>query len=79
MANTSLESILAALAPGDKLAALDILWRDLSAHPADLTSPSWHGDTLAARLATPSIHPRLSLDAAIDDVKDRLNARRTER
>jgi hypothetical protein len=70
--------MLAALAPGDKLAALDILWRDLSANPADLPSPPWHGDILDARLATPSSYPRLSLDAAIDDVKDRLNARRAE-
>ena len=74
----SLESMLAALSPGEKLAALDILWRDLSAHPADLASPDWHGDVLDARLAEPSAKPRLPLDAAIEDVKDRLNARRTQ-
>ena len=78
MSNTSLESILAALSPSDKLAALDMLWRDLSANPADLRSPEWHGDVLDARLATPSVNPRLPLDAAIEDVRDRLNARRTQ-
>jgi hypothetical protein len=77
MSNTSLESILGALSPGDKLAALDILWRELSSNPSDLPSPDWHGDVLEARLADPSAKPRLPLDAAIEDVKDRLNARRT--
>ena len=74
----SLESMLAALSPGEKLAAMDMLWRDLSAHPADLTSPDWHGAVLDTRLAKPSAKPRLPLDAAIEDVKDRLNARRTQ-
>jgi hypothetical protein len=74
----TLESKLAALSPGEKLAALDILWRDLSANPANLASPDWHGDVLSARLAGPSDKPRLPLDAAIVDVRDRLDARRTQ-
>lgn len=74
----TLESMLAALSPSEKLAAMDLLWRDLSANPADFTSPDWHGDVLDARLAEPSAQPRLPLDAAIEDVKDRLNARRTQ-
>ena len=78
MSSTSIESILAGLSPGDKLLALDILWRDLSANRADLPSADWHGDVLDARLAAPSDNARLPLDAAMEDVKDRLNARRTE-
>ena len=78
MSNTSLETIIGALSPGDKLAALDLLWRDLSANPAAFASPEWHGNVLDARLAAPSARPRLPLDAAIEDVKDRLNARRTQ-
>ncbi len=74
----SLESMLAALSPGEKLAALDILWSDLSANPADVPAPDWHGAVLHARLADPSANPRLPLDAAIEDVKERLNARRTQ-
>jgi hypothetical protein len=74
----TLESMLAALSPGEKLVALDILWRDLSANPANLTSPDWHGDVLAVRLAEPSAKPRLPLDAAIEDVRDRVNARRAQ-
>ena len=72
--NMTLESMLAALSPSEKLAAMDILWRDLSANPADLTSPDWHGNVLDARLAEPSAKPRLPLDAAIEDVRGRLNA-----
>ena len=78
LSDTSLESVLSALSLDDKLAALDILWRDLSAKPADLPSPHWHGDVLDARLAAPSAKPRLPLDVAIEDVKDRLNARRAQ-
>lgn len=70
----SLESMIAALTPSEKLAAMDILWRDLSANTAEFTSPAWHGDVLNSRLAQPSSNPRLPLDAAIEDVKDRLNA-----
>ncbi len=72
----SLESMLTALSPSEKLAAMDILWRELSANPTELSSPNWHGDVLDARLAQPSVAPRLPIDAAIEDVKDRLNARR---
>ncbi len=78
MSDASLETLLAALSPADKLAAMDILWRDLSANPADLSSPDWHGEVLDARLAAPSANPPLPLEAALEDVKDRLNARRTQ-
>ena len=74
----SLEAMIAALTPSEKLAAMEILWRDLSANAAEFTSPAWHGDVLDSRLAQPSSKPRLPLDAAIEDVKDRLNTRRTQ-
>jgi hypothetical protein len=74
----SLESMLAALTPTEKLAAMDILWRHLAATPAEFPSPEWHGEVLDARIAQPSAEPRLPLDAAIEDVRDRLNARRTQ-
>ncbi len=74
----SLKSMLSSLSPSEKLAAMNILWRDLSENPAELSSPDWHGDVLADRLANPSDKPRLPIDAAIDDVRERLHARRTE-
>lgn len=78
MSNASLETLLAGLSSAEKLAALDLLWRDLSANPAAVPSPDWHVDVLATRLAEPVADPRLELDAALADVKDRLNARRTQ-
>lgn len=74
----SLESMLASLAPEEKLNAMDILWRDFSANPARLLSLDWHGDVLAYRIANPSGEPRLPIDAAFDDVRKRLNERRTQ-
>ena len=74
----SLESMLASLTPEQKLNAMDILWRDLSANPARLPSPDWHRDVLARRITHPSNEPRLPIDAAFDDVRERLNERRTQ-
>jgi Putative addiction module component len=74
----SIENMLSTLTQAEKLAAIDILWRDLAANPAELTPPDWHGDVLRARIENPSSKPQLSVDAAIDDVKERLNARRTQ-
>lgn len=33
----------------DKLRALEKIWDDLQRKPADVPSPSWHGDVLQAR------------------------------
>ena len=74
----SLEAALAALTPSEKLEAMNILWKHLSANPAEFCSPDWHGDLLAGRIAGPSNEPRPPIDAAIEDVKDQLNARRTQ-
>lgn len=74
----SLESMLSALSPNEKLAAMNILWKDLSSNPAGFISPDWHGDVLAGRIANPSDQPRLPIDAAFEEIKERLNARRTQ-
>lgn len=74
----TLEAMLAALSPQEKLDAMNILWRDLSANPAGVPSPDWHGDVLRDRMKSPSNKPSLPLDAAFDDVRERLNERRTQ-
>ena len=74
----SLESMLSALTPNEKLAAMDILWRDLSATPTQISSPDWHGDVLANRIKNPSSEPRMEIDAAFADVRERLDARRAK-
>jgi len=47
------EILLTNLTVGEKLAAMDLLWRDLSRSPSVYASPDWHGPVLADRLANP--------------------------
>lgn len=74
----TLETMLAGLTPSEKLAAMEILWRDLSAVPSDYVSPDWHGEVLKKRIAQPSPNAPLPLDAAIEVAKERLDARRSQ-
>jgi hypothetical protein len=74
----TLEAMLNALSASQKLEALNILWRDLSKNAPEFVSPDWHGQVLGERLAKPSTIPPLPLDAAIDDTRNRLNARRAQ-
>ena len=74
----SLENLLSSLSPSEKLEAMNILWRDLSVNSAEFSSPDWHGEVLEDRVANPSDEPRLPIDAALEDVRARLNARRTK-
>lgn len=74
----SIESILESLTPGEKVAAMNYLWLLLSANQADFVSPAWHGDILSDRSRHLSDKPRLSNDDAMADVRERINARRTE-
>ena len=74
----SLESMLSALTTSEKFDAMNILWRDLSRNASEFKSPDWHGNVLADRMANPSSNPKLPLDAAIQDAKERLNARQTQ-
>ena len=48
------ETLLSNLTVGEKLAAMDLLWRDLSRTPSAYASPDWHGPVLADRLANPA-------------------------
>ena len=74
----SIESILSGLTHSEKLDAMDLLWRDLSRDPSQYASPEWHQPVLADRLANPAEGAKLPLADAMDDVKERLNARRTQ-
>jgi hypothetical protein len=35
----------------EKLEAMELLWKSISEKPAEVVSPAWHGDIVAARLA----------------------------
>lgn len=74
----TLESMLSTLSTSEKLEALSILWRDLSKNAPDFASPDWHGQVLSERLTKPSANPPLPLDAAVDDARNRLDARRAQ-
>lgn len=72
------EALLSGLSHSEKLAAMDLLWRDLSREPSTYVSPEWHERILADRLANPAPGPRLSLSEAKAEVEERLDARRTQ-
>ncbi len=72
------ETLLTNLTVGEKLAAMDLLWRDLSRSPSAYASPDWHGAVLTDRLANPADGVKLSLDDARRDVEERRHAIRTE-
>jgi len=74
----TLETMLSGLSHSEKLAAMDLLWRDLSRESSRYVSPEWHERVIADRLANPAPGKSLPLNEAQTEVKDRLDARRTQ-
>lgn len=74
----SIETIIRGLTHSEKLDALDLLWRELSRDPSLYTSPEWHRTVLADRIANPATGPALPIGDAMDEVKERLKARRAQ-
>ena len=74
----TLESLIGGLSTDEKLAAMDLLWRDLSANQQDYPSPKWHERVIADRLANPSTEPKLDLNQAEADVRRKLDERRSQ-
>ena len=72
------ETLISSLSTDEKLAAMDLLWRDLSANPDEYVSPAWHGELLADRLANPSSEPRLGLAEAEESIRSAIDARRNQ-
>ena len=73
----TLATFIGSLSHDEKLAALDLLWGDLSSDSASFASPQWHASVLAERLENPVNGPALPLADARAEVKDSLDARRT--
>jgi hypothetical protein len=73
----TLESLINGLTHDEKLAAMDLLWRDLSRVPSQYVSPEWHERVIADRLTNPAPGERLGLGDAKVEVKKQLDARRT--
>ena len=74
----TLEAMLSGLSHSEKLAAMDLLWRDLSREPDKYVSPEWHERVIDGRLKNAAPGDRLSLRDAKAEVKERLDARRTQ-
>lgn len=74
----TLESLLNGLTHDEKLAAMDLLWRDLSREPGRYVSPEWHERVIAERLTNPALGERLGLGDAESAVRKQLDARRTQ-
>ena len=74
----SLESMISGLSHAEKLEAMDLLWQELSRVPSEYVSPEWHERILADRLANPESGKPLSIKEAKSEVKERLDARRTQ-
>ena len=74
----TLETMIRRLSHSEKLAAMDLLWRELSATPSEYVSPEWHQRIIDARLASPAPGEPLPLDEARAEVMDSFNARRTQ-
>ncbi len=72
----TLETMIGTLSRDEKLAAIDLIWRDLAADSQSFESPAWHEKVIADRLANPSASPALPLADAKAEIKEAIDARR---
>ncbi|MBI4026272.1 MAG: addiction module protein [Verrucomicrobia bacterium] len=57
----------------ERIQTMELLWRAISSHPEEVSSPSWHGELLAERTA--KIERGEAAFLTIDQVKERLQKR----
>ena len=72
----TLETMIGALSHDEKLAAMDLIWRDLAADSQSFISPEWHKTIIADRLDNPTARPALPLAEAKAEIKEAIDARR---
>ncbi len=72
----SLEAMIGGMSREEKLAAMDLIWRDLASEPQSFVSPEWHQAVLANRVENPAAGEALALTEAKAEVKEAINARR---
>ena len=73
----TIETMIESLSLQEKMTAMELIWRDLSAEPASFPSPEWHMAVITDRLANPDSGRSLSLNEARQTVQEALDARRT--
>ena len=72
----SVEMMIASLTRDEKLAAMDLIWRDLATDAQSFASPDWHAKIIANRLENPSPGQALALVEAKAEIRDAIDARR---
>ena len=72
----SLETMISRLSRDEKLAAMELLWRELTVDADSLASPQWHQGIIADRLDRPADGKTLSLEEAKAGIKEAIHARR---
>lgn len=72
----SLEMIIASLSRDEKLAAMELLWRDLTRDAGSLASPEWHQGIIADRLDNAASGQGLPLKEAKAEIKEAIHSRR---
>ena len=73
----SVETMISSLSQEEKRNALELLWASIDRDAGQYTPPAWHAEVLAERLSNPSTEPSLPLREAMDDVRRRVNERRS--
>ncbi len=73
----TLETMIENLSLQEKMTAMELIWRDLSAEPASFPSPEWHRVVIADRLASGSPAQGIPLNEARKAVHEAIDARRT--
>jgi hypothetical protein len=74
----TIETLISGLSTDEKLTAMDLLWRDLSANHASYPSPKWHERVISDRLANPSPESKLDIASSEAEVRKALDERRTK-
>jgi hypothetical protein len=73
----TVETMISSLSQEDKRNALELLWASIERDAERYTPPAWHAQVLADRLNSPSTEPSLPLRDAMEDVRRRINERRS--
>jgi hypothetical protein len=72
----SLETMIGSLSRDEKLAAMDLIWRDLATDSQSFVSPKWHERIISDRLTNPAPGRALPLAEAKAEIKEAIDARR---
>ena len=75
----TLETMISTLSRDEKLAAMDLIWQDLTIDSQPFLSPKWHEKAIRDRLVSPASGPALPLAEAKAEIKEAIHARRASR